>query len=252
MMTCRELDKFLKSNPLVVFTADQDWAPEWACMNFVTDLARFDLPCHLFRTSESPSLDQAYSEKLITQGWHPNFKSNSTHGNSISEVIETMKTLVPKSRTVRAHSYFESSETWKHLFEANQIVESHGPTIMSEGLLPLQMASNLIRVPVFFEDDVLLRDDPVALNSRDLLRKIETPGLKVFDFHPVHLGINSRSLEHYNSSRPYLQDECFFKESMILRGVRTLFIEVIEFIRCKKIEIMDFETLVDSLMKKDS
>jgi hypothetical protein len=239
-------------NPLVVFTADQDWAPEWTCTNFVHDLARFDLQCHLFRTSESPSLDQAFSEKLITQGWHPNFMMNSTHGDSITEVIETMKLLVPESRTVRAHSYFESSETWKHLFEANQVVESHGPTIRSEGLMPIQLASNMIRIPVFFEDDVLLRDDPIALKSIDLLRKIVTPGLKVFDFHPVHLGINSRSLEHYNSSRPHLQDENFFKESRNSRGVRTLFIEVIDFIRCHKIEMMDFETLVDTLLNKDS
>ena len=39
--------------PLFAFTADQDWAPEWAIEMFLDELRRFRIPLHVFRTNPS-------------------------------------------------------------------------------------------------------------------------------------------------------------------------------------------------------
>ena len=60
----------------------------------------------------------------------------------------------------------------------------------------------LTRMPHFWEDDlhIAYKDDwntEIYLNS---------PGLKIFDFHPIHLFLNTEELERYNSCRGIFQD----------------------------------------------
>jgi hypothetical protein len=247
-MSLETIRNYLNDNPLVVFTADQDWAPEWACEVFLSEIKANELPVHVFRTNMSPTLDGAVNDGHITHGWHPNFKANSTHGSSISEVISTMQAINPDSRTVRAHSYFESSETWDSLYAAGQIVESHGVTMFEENLQPIRMASNLIRVPVFFEDDVFMRDSPDELDCALLFKRLLSPGLKVLDFHPIHIGLNSKSLIHYEQSREILNNEESFLESMNHRGIRTVMNDLVKYIKLHNVQIICFEKLVDQLL----
>ena len=247
-MSIESIRNFLNDNPLVVFTADQDWAPEWACEVFVNEINTNELPVHVFRTNMSPTIDEAVVKGVITHGWHPNFKADSTHGSTIAEVISTMQSINPESRTVRAHSYFESSETWDYLYAAGQIVESHGVTILEENLQPMRMASKLIRVPVFFEDDVFMRDSPDDLDCELLFKRLLSPGLKILDFHPIHIGLNSKSLIHYEQSRQILKNENLFLDSMDHRGIRTVMNDIVKFIKFHNLQVISFEELVDELI----
>jgi hypothetical protein len=248
IMSMTSLRSNLKDNPLVVFTADQDWAPEWACQIFVDEIIRHEIPCHIFRTNSSNTIDNAISDGVLTCGWHPNFKPYSTHGTSISEVIATMKTIAPESRTIRAHSYFESSETWDYLYNAGQLVESHGVTVMEENLFPVRMASKLVRVPVFFEDDVFMRDYPKNLDTTLLKQRLLTPGLKVFDFHPIHLGLNSMSLQHYESLKDYAANGDLVGQSSAHRGIRDVLEEIVDYVRARNLQILSFEDLVNQIL----
>jgi hypothetical protein len=247
-MAFDEVRKYLKTRPIVVFTADQDWAPEWACEIFVDQAKKNLLPFHIFRTNKSPTIDNAVADGILTHGWHPNFKTDSTHGNSISEVISTMQKIAPGSRTVRAHSYFESSETWDYLFKAGQTVESHGLTSLEENLLPLRMASKFIRIPVFFEDDVLLRDSPNHLDCELIKKRLETPGLKVLDFHPIHIGLNSKSLDDYEQFKKNSNSHNFYEQTTSHRGIRNVLQEISDFARVREIKILSFEHMIDELL----
>lgn len=247
-MSIESIRNYLNDNPLVIFTADQDWAPEWACEVFVNEVTTNELPVHVFRTNSSPTIDKAVARGVVTHGWHPNFKADSTHGTTISEVISTMQAIHSESRTVRAHSYFESSEIWDCLYAVGQIVESHGVTRLEENLQPMRMASKLIRVPVFFEDDVFMRDYPDELDCELLFKRLLSPGLKVLDFHPIHIGLNSKSLIHYEQSRQILDNESLFLESMNHRGIRTVMNEIVKFVKLHDLQIISFENLVDELI----
>src|SRR6266700_6816063 len=97
------------SEPVFVLTADQDWAPEWAIETFLQRLGKWQQPVHVFRTSPSRLLDEAVRDRVIEQGWHPNFMPGSTHGATIDEVVRSCERLVPGARTARAHCFAEDS-----------------------------------------------------------------------------------------------------------------------------------------------
>jgi hypothetical protein len=250
-MSFKGLIDFLGDNPLVVFTADQDWAPEWANQIFIDEVSRVRVPMHIFRTNASPVIDESVNAGILTQGWHPNFKANSTHGDSISNIISHMHSIAPASRTVRAHSYFETSEIWDCLYRAGQIVESHGVTDMEINVVPLRMASRMIRLPVFFEDDVFFRNEPDELNLSFLKQRLLTPGLKLLDFHPIHIAMNTSSIAHYESVKFKLEKKVDETSGSSFRGIRTVFNEIVGLIRQEKIEVRCLEMLVDQMMAND-
>ena len=91
-------------------------------------------------------------------------------------------------------------------------------------LVPLHHATGLLRFPVFLEDDVLLARE----RDRELkafLPLLKTPGLKIFNFHPQHVALNTPDVEWYAGVRHGLDDGRARTYSG--RGVRTLLMDLL-------------------------
>jgi hypothetical protein len=159
------------------------------------------LPLHVFRTSPSPSLDKAVAEGVITQGWHPNFEPGSTHGDTPRSVVEYCQRHFPGATTARGHAFHESSPAWWALAAAGIRYDSQFPSAHMGHLLPSVHSSGIRRLPVYLEDDVWLRTFPGRFDLQPVARTFRTPGLKIFNFHPVQFGLNSPSFEYYDSRR---------------------------------------------------
>ncbi len=233
-------ESVLTSEPRYVLTADQDWAPEWACELFIDLIKQLELPFHVFRTNLSVALDFAAQEGIISNGWHPNFRTESTHGSTPGEVIASMTSMFPGCNSARAHTYYESSETWQLLKQAGISYESHGPTDMEDGLRPLRMMSGLTRFPVFLEDDVHLMSDRRDDSLRRLHETVHTPGLKVLDFHPIHLGLNTPSIGYYDENRGTSRNKKIQHNGV---GVRDAFLQVVQTVRAGGFDFLSFESL---------
>jgi hypothetical protein len=232
---------------VVVITADQDWAPEWAAGVFINAVEDLQIPVHCFRTNKTKSIDDAQGRGVITNGWHPNFKPFSSHGKDYAEVIDTMTSMFPDCTTVRCHSYFESTEIWQLLFKAGIRFESHGNTNLENNIRPIKMMTGLTRLPVFFEDDCympLVRDE---INPRRLISGLVQPGLKVLDFHPIHVAMNTPNMKFYLDNKDSVYKEQVVTEDSLF-GVRNLFEEVVEYCRSNSIPIVSFLELADSAM----
>src|SRR5580704_12513992 len=102
-----------REKPIFVFTADQDWAPEWAVEIFLAELRRFKIPLHIFRTNPSPVLDEAAESGELDQGWHPNFLPGSSHGSSVAEVVRYFERTFPGAVTARSHCFAEDTSSWR-------------------------------------------------------------------------------------------------------------------------------------------
>ena len=65
---------------------------------------------------------------------------------------------------------------------------------------------------------------------KSLTSIINKDGLKVLDFHPIHIFLNSENLERYNNARPYLNNYNELQKHInkIAYGVKDLFIDIIE------------------------
>jgi hypothetical protein len=144
----------LVEKPVFVLTSDQDWTPSWAAERFLAQLNGRNIPIHFFRTNPCPVLDSAAADGRITQGWHPNFLPGSSHGDDVESVINYMKRTFPGATTVRSHACAESTLAWKALLRAGIVADSQPATLYQPDLTPLLHLTGVLRMPVFFEDDV--------------------------------------------------------------------------------------------------
>ncbi len=85
--------------------------------------------------------------------------------------------------------------------------------------MPWSLWDGLIDVPFFWEDDIAALYDE---DFGDVGNLVHRSGLKVFDFHPIHIFLNTERLDRYEKSRPYHRSS---KELLMFRnkgkGART-------------------------------
>lgn len=208
-------------------TADQDWAPEWAMRVFLDWVRERSVPVHVFVTSTSETLDIAQRSGHATVGWHPNFGRGSTHGDTPDEVIAHLRGIAPAATTFRSHGFTESFQALTAMAAAGHRTESQFPTDFSAGITPQVHASGLIRMPVWFEDDIWMRD-PVRADTR-VAATLPTPGLKILNLHPIHIALNSPDFAYYDSRRAEIYGaEADGHLSFDGRGARTVAEELID------------------------
>jgi hypothetical protein len=114
-----------------------------------------------------------------------------------------MLEIVPEAKTIRSHSLTQST----HLLSLfSELGLTHDSNIFipwhSEGKsVPWQNWNGLIRVPYCWEDHVA-----IITNCFDLDGVLSCKGLKVLDFHPVHVVLNTEKIERYVSAKPFQRD----------------------------------------------
>ena len=210
-------------------TSDQDWTPRWAADELLGFVESKKIPLHVFRTNPCPAFDAAYSKGLITQGWHPNFLPNSSHGTVPEAVIAYFETHFPGCVTVRSHAYVEDTAKWQMLAAAGIRIDSQTATDCQEGLGSLGHWTGIRRFPVFFEDDTYFTLRP-GLPPDHVLDRLFTPGLKIFDVHATFFACNTPSPDHYQLTRAKFFSSTRREDELIYqgRGTRNLIEEIVD------------------------
>ena len=187
--------------PVFVLTSDTDWASEDAISFFLDDMARMGLRPHLFLTHPSAVVSAARACGAIDVGIHPNFLPGSTHGTGFVEPIAHCLSLVPGSVSSRCHTFFECSPVLEQLWAQGIRYDSNACHFLQPSIEPTCHAYRLMRLPVFWEDDVhagYVRDLTFDL----VLQRLATPGLKILNVHPFSYAINMPDLAFYQQMRP--------------------------------------------------
>ncbi len=214
---------------VIVITVDIDWAPR-ECINDALDLLKkFNISPTIFAT------DNITSEFIADydHGIHPNFTGPAQDADDIKSTISDCINNFPHAQGIRAHALVFST---RHQFAVRdnfpQIKYMSNHYIGGQtGLNPYMAESMLPELPIFFMDNLWLE-----MNGKFDIQKImdltSRPGLKVFDFHPYHLYINSLSPGHYTEARPHYHDAekliDFRREG---DGARKMFLSIMEAIK---------------------
>ena len=210
-----------------VVTLDVDWAPDWMIDASAEILIRNRVKATWFVTHGSPAVSRlAENRELFELGIHPNCLPHSTHGRTECEVLEHLKDLVPDAVCMRTHSLYQSSP---FLFLA---ARKYGIRIDVSLFLPrtadlrphrFQISEDgLWRIPYFWEDDYEMYVDGPIWSCWD--ERLRIQGLRVFDFHPVHVVLNSARLDPYEKLKQErnLRDwSAEFVEPSVNKGVGT-------------------------------
>lgn len=138
--------------------------------------------------------------------------------------------MVPESVSVRSHSMTQNSlildefEKKNLLFDCNTFIPFSSDMVIK----PYKhWTKKLVKVPYFWEDDV-----HILYNwSWDVERYLNYTGLKVFDFHPIHLFLNTENLSRYENAKKDLDNYSSLVKHINKnkRGVRDFFLDIIHY-----------------------
>lgn len=189
-------------NGPVVVTLDIDWAPDWIIEDVVGRLLRAGVRATLFATHDSPAMRALAKEPLFEIGLHPNFLPGSSHGATPDEIFATLRGWYPDATTCRAHSLVMSEPLLARMacefgIEIDCSVHLPRASYVAPHELHLsEQGDSLIRLPHVFQDNMhAMARRPWTFAGAEL----DTPGWKVLNFHPVHIVLNSATLQVYEA-----------------------------------------------------
>lgn len=205
----------------VVVTVDTEWCPDTVIADTVDLLDAHDVPATLFST-HADGIDAGRHERAL----HPNFLAADT---GEAEALDAVATAYPAATGLRAHNMYVHSPLRSHYGEYDLWYESNYAAYLVDDLEPFWMFGEVVQLPVYFMDDtwLRLRDDPEALPSVDVL--LTGPGLRVLDFHPIHVYLNTPDIDYYRAHKDRYDDPDRLADARYDGlGVRDLFVAVLD------------------------
>ena len=185
--------------PNALITIDVDWAPDFMIDHVAAVLLATSVKSTWFVTHGSAAIDRLrLRPDLFELGIHPNFQAGSSHGSTPSDVIKHCMEIVPEAVSMRTHSLVQSTPLLQRTVQLSPVrvdLSLFLPGVPAVGPLVQHVTSPaLIRVPYTWEDDdEMARPEPRWDPTAVLLG----PRPVIFDFHPVHIYLNSNSMRAY-------------------------------------------------------
>jgi len=234
MSSHKELDIFNEINPVLTF--DIDWVPDYM-IDYVSDkLKKLKIKSTWFVTHDSPAIQKLKKNSLIEVGIHPNFSSNSTQGNNIDEILRNLKKIVPNAKSIRTHGLLQSTEILSK-FQKYGIKNDVSILLENQPFLGIHYSKyfKIKRFPYYWEDDVEIKN---KIDFNDSEKHMYIQGLKIFNFHPIHIFLNSASMTNYNKLKingyPKIKESEILKFKNKKKGINTFFDNFINGLTDKK------------------
>jgi len=193
----------------VFLTFDVDWACGEILLDTIEIVEAAGVSATFFATHDTPLLARLRKNPLFEVGMHPNFNeilrgTPKAGGMSAAEVVNALALIVPEARSVRSHSL-----SWGDVI--SQAIRSVGISTVSNCLIPEQSGMvlkpyadwyGLVHAPYFYQDSACF----FFQENSSLHQLAKRDGLKVFDFHPMHVYLNSERQERYEELRPFVRE----------------------------------------------
>jgi hypothetical protein len=188
---------------ILFLTFDIDWACDEVLAETIDLVEQADVAATWFVTHDTPLLARLRVNPKFELGIHPNFnlllEGDTRNGKNPSEIVDRLLKIIPGAKSVRTHALLQSSRLLQ-LFcdlglthDCNHFIpEQAGIT-----LKPWILWNGLIKVPHLWEDDAAY----IYKHNAPMKYVMSRAGLKVFDFHPIHVFLNTECSERYERTR---------------------------------------------------
>ena len=170
-------------------TFDLDFAPEFMIRDIVHQLRSHNVKATIFATHPSIVVDQLAEEEAIEIALHPNIYPGSTQGPDLETVIGSLRKSYPKAVGSRFHLLHHSYRDLASLGRLGFEYDSSSLRFNAPYLLPAWHPDlDLTLLTYFWEDGVC---EVARLPFKVLEISLETPGMKILNFHPRDVYLNS-------------------------------------------------------------
>lgn len=194
------------SNKLFL-TIDIDWAHDDVIANTIDLLDSANVYATWFVTHDTPLIERLRENPKYELGIHPNFNwllsGDYRNGSSPLEIIERLLKIVPEARCVRSHSMTQSTGLLQAFASAGLThdVNHFIPASAGVELKPWALWNGMVRVPYCWEDDIFCIYRQQGVAEPDVTETANRIGLRIFDFHPIHVFLNTESINRYEHTR---------------------------------------------------
>lgn len=180
---------------------DMEWSPDEIIKYSADMVLRRGRKATWFVTHECEANEYLRQHPEFELGIHPNFNElmhgSQKYGRSAEEIVDRLMKVVPEARCVRSHS-LTSSERLLDIFAdrgLRVVSNSFIPQDSNPNVVPWKLWGDLTVVPHSWQDNVSIKlNGTVKAPSLD-------QALGVFDFHPVHVFLNTENWDRYESIR---------------------------------------------------
>lgn len=221
---------------MIAFTCDVDWAPEEVIEDTINLFELFGVKCTFFSTHHSLKLTKS-NRKLFEIGIHPDFNP-LLKGNcpkSYEDILDEIMEIHPEALGVRTHTMFQSVILLQKFADKKLLYDANNFLPYQTNLQPIRLWNNLVRIPYNWEDDVHWA---YGYGFEDCRMNIEGDELIVFDFHPIHIYLNTENKYRYDEAKKFYNDPKKLLEyrNTEVPGTRDLLINLLKHCKNSKIE----------------
>jgi hypothetical protein len=186
----------------VFLTVDIDWVDDDVLAHTLDLLRARSLKCTFFATHESSLIRGICADAQYEVGIHPNYNDlldGMRRDAPQPSSFEALRAAFPGARCVRSHSLVQSSRLQNDFARHGLTHDSNNYIPFDAGLKlkPWTIWNGLVKVPFVWADDIHLYRDTGRVDARRLKRA----ELCVLAFHPIHLYLNSDSVDTYESHK---------------------------------------------------
>ena len=204
---------------MIALTLDTDWAPQPLVEESVELIQESGCKVTVFCTGK---YDIAADEKAI----HPNF----TNVDELELPISDLKEMLPNAAGIRSHCLFFTERLRPYYEKYGLIYDSNAMQYLQDGISCSKIGRTTLSIPIYFMDRFHLEmaDGKVDRFATDWI-DWHGSGLKVFDFHPIHVFLNTTSVAHYEEAKAdYHSPEKLERWVASGEGIRTMLVDILE------------------------
>ncbi len=226
----------LESLTDVILTTDTDWAPDFVIATILEAVKIFGHKLTIFATNRSDLL-QNLNDDSFEIGLHPDFTMRH-HNTPFKSVMDNLLELYPNAKGMRSHCDF-FGDNIANL--AHDIGLKYDVSVFEWNCPALQGHvdyNGLVRLPYFWEDGIHLNME-IPLDWSQI--RLNTPGLKVLNVHPILIYMNCKSDEDRRTFVRQHKDLTQIRSADIdpvvrsERGIRDVWMELLEMLAENKV-----------------
>jgi len=196
-------------------TVDIDWAHDDVLSDTINLVDQAGVHATWFVTHDTPVLERLRANPNYELGIHPNFNwllnGDPRQGADARDVVARMQAIVPEARCVRSHSMAQTTVLLQIFADAGLTHDANHFIPVSAGipLKPWLLWNGMVRIPYNWEDDVTCAYQEKSMVAPSVEETVQMGGLHVFDFHPIHVFLNTETTQRYERTRAlhHLPDE---------------------------------------------
>lgn len=215
----------------IFITIDVDWAID-KVLNDTLDIFRnSNTKATILMTHETDLIKDIQKNDLFELGIHPNFNfllnGDFRYGKNYKEVVDFYMTIVPNAKVVRSHSVTQNTLILDYYKEVGleYDLNTEVPYSAEIKLKPYLDWTGLIKIPYYWQENISFK------YNWDLEPQIflDSVGIKVFNFHPIHIFLNSESEKRYSKVKDFLNNYDTLKEKVNVQeiGIRDFLTQMI-------------------------